>query len=285
VGPVQAESNYWGGDQNIPYPRPAYAITSKKPGTDVAASTAAAFASCALLYSNRTLSVSSPPSGLPKLTNTTYASTLLTHSRQLLNLAVNATGGQQRYQEAVPTLGNTYQSTSIGDDLVLAALFLAYADNSTVLFSQAQKWWGDYHLTDATEDLNWDNKAPALPVLFSQLLTLKPGLGSTGDLNKWKKQAELILDSVVAAGGPGYLTPGGLLWYDGTSDFGSLNPALNAAMLLIRYAPLATSSGKTNNYMVLRSRTCIRLVLTSVSRHLQSFNWNMLWGTTLCKVR
>jgi len=269
---VNTEENYWGGDQNIPSPRPAYAITSAKPGTDVAASTAAAFASCSLLYSNRSLSVSSPPSALPKLTNTTYASTLLTHSRQLLNLAVNATGGQQVYQRAVPTVAAAYPSASLGDDLVLAALFLAYADNSTILFSQAQKWWDQYRISSTTGPLGWDNKAPALPILFSQLLTLKPELGTGSDLNKWKKEAEVVLDGMVAANGPGYLTSGGLLWYDRTSDFNSLVPALNAAMLLVRYAPLATSPGKTNDYTVLRPCTCSSPTLTCVSRYLRSLN-------------
>jgi len=39
------------------------------------------------------------------------------------------------------------------------------------------------------------------------------------------------------------------LWYDGDSDSASLNPALNAAMLLTRYAPLATSSDKRTSYL------------------------------------
>ena len=156
-----------------------------------------------------------------------------------------------------------YPSTAIEDDLVLAALFLAYADNSTVLFSQAQKWWDQYQISGTRGPLGWDNKAPALPILFSQLLTLKPNLGTGSDLSKWKKEAEVVLDSMVAANGPGYLTSGGLLWYDGTSEFNSLVPALNAAMLLVRYAPLATSSGKTNDYTVLRSCTCITPPLIS----------------------
>jgi endoglucanase len=148
-------------------------------------------------------------------------------------------------------VAGAYRSASFGDDLVLAALFLAYADNSTSLFSQAQQWLDQYRSTDATGALSWDNKAPALPILLSQLLTLKPNLGNKSDLDKWKKQAEDVLDSVVAANGPGSLTPGGLLWYDGTSELNSLNPALDTAILLLRYAPLATSSGKTNNYAVL----------------------------------
>jgi endoglucanase len=43
---------------------------------------------------------------------------------------------------------------------------------------------------------------------------------------------------------------GGLLWYPGDSDDASLNPALNAAMLLTRYAQIATTPDKKNNYLV-----------------------------------
>ena len=150
----------------------------------------------------------------------------------------------------------------MGDDLVLAALFLAYADNSPALFSQAQKWWNKDKLSVSGE-LGWDDKTPALPILFSQLLTLKPDLGTKSDLNRWKKEAEHALDSMVAAKSR---TPAGLLWYDGSSEFNSLIPALNAAMLLIRYAPLATSSKKTTDYMVLRSLIRFNLSLTYISK-------------------
>ena len=43
---------------------------------------------------------------------------------------------------------------------------------------------------------------------------------------------------------------GGLLWYPGDSDEASLNPALNAAMLLTRYAQIATTQDKKTNYIV-----------------------------------
>jgi hypothetical protein len=42
----------------------------------------------------------------------------------------------------------------------------------------------------------------------------------------------------------------GLLYYDGDSDEASLNPALNAAMLLLRFAPLASTPEKKNRYQV-----------------------------------
>jgi len=43
---------------------------------------------------------------------------------------------------------------------------------------------------------------------------------------------------------------GGLLWYPGDSDSASLNPALNAAMLLTRYAQIATTPDIKKNYLV-----------------------------------
>lgn len=42
---------------------------------------------------------------------------------------------------------------------------------------------------------------------------------------------------------------GGLLYYPGDSDSNSLNPALNAAMLMRRYAGFATSDDKRNTYL------------------------------------
>lgn len=46
------------------------------------------------------------------------------------------------------------------------------------------------------------------------------------------------------------MSTGGLLWYPGDSDDASLNPALNAAMLLTRYAQIATTQDKKRNYLV-----------------------------------
>jgi hypothetical protein len=43
---------------------------------------------------------------------------------------------------------------------------------------------------------------------------------------------------------------GGLLYYDDDSNDASLNPALNAAMLLTRYVPLASTQSRKNDYLV-----------------------------------
>lgn len=45
---------------------------------------------------------------------------------------------------------------------------------------------------------------------------------------------------------------GGLLYWDGDSDQASLQPAMAAALLLLKYAPMASSAAKTNQYNVSR---------------------------------
>lgn len=248
VGDSERDNNYWGGDQNIPTPRPAYQVNDTHPGTDVAASTAAAFASCSLLYSNRTLSnTSSIP---PALFNRTYATTLLTHAQQLFSFAANATGGIQRYQDAVPEVASSYPSTSYFDDLAMASLFLGIAENSTSHIQAANDYWDRGALSRSTLAVDWDSKAAAIPVLMTQVLAASSTLAAAQDSAMWKEIAEGTLDRIVEAEGSGHLTDGGLLYFDGSSTLASLNPALNLAMLLVKYAPLASSSEKANSYLV-----------------------------------
>ncbi|KAG8834321.1 hypothetical protein FRC17_009160 [Serendipita sp. 399] len=246
VGDDRRDNDYWGGDQNIPTPRPTYQINDTHPGTDVAAATSAAFSSCALVYANKTLSSASIPIAL---INATYSDVLLTHSRQLLSFAVNATAGMQFYQKAVPEIADIYPSTSYYDDLAFASIFLGVADSSPALLQLAKTYWDKGSLAQGDLALTWDDKNSAIPVLMAEALSSLPTLSSAQDINVWKAQAEKMLDQIVAAKGPGHLTDGGLLYFDGSSDFASLNPALNAAMLLIKYAPLATTTSKTNDYL------------------------------------
>ncbi|KAG8755428.1 hypothetical protein FRC14_004052, partial [Serendipita sp. 396] len=139
VGDDRRDNDYWGGDQNIPTPRPVYQVNDTNPGTDVAAATSAAFSSCALVYGNKTLSSSaSVPNAM---VNSTYSNVLLTHSRQLLSFAVNATAGMQLYQKAVPQIADIYASSSYYDDLALASIFLGIADSSSTYLQLAKTYW------------------------------------------------------------------------------------------------------------------------------------------------
>ncbi|KZV77202.1 glycoside hydrolase family 9 protein, partial [Peniophora sp. CONT] len=252
------DNAYWGGDLSIPYPRPAYQINATHPGTDAAAQAAAAFAMCSNLYANRTLGSSySVPASLQ---NTTYASTLLTHAEQLYGFATNTSAHkQQTYQAAVPE--TAYPSTSYGDDLAIAALTLAWATNSSDLFSAAQGYYDQYDIATNDSVFNWDAKAPGVNVLAAQLAHANSMFSANA--SAWQSRAEAYFDHII---GNQDTTNGGLLWWDGDSDDASLNPALNFAMLLQRYVPLGSSYSKQASYLDFAQRQ-VNYVLGSNPMH------------------
>jgi endoglucanase len=174
------------------------------PGTDAAASAAAAFAACSSLYANNSFgpSYSAPAS----LQNSTYASILLTHAQDLYSFAVNATGGKQTYQTAVPQAGLAYASSSYGDDLAIAALFLAWATNSSDYYSQAEAYYAQYSLGGQKKVFNWDSKTPGLAVLFAQLAN--SGASFAGNLSGWQAESERYFDNILNGGGPSFKTKG-----------------------------------------------------------------------------
>ncbi|KAG6911710.1 hypothetical protein DXG01_007960 [Tephrocybe rancida] len=245
VGNTNVDDAYWGGDRNIPSFRPSYQINNTNPGTDAAAGASAAFSTCATLYLNK--SFGGPFSSPASLQNSSYADKLLTHAQQLYSFAVNATGGQRTYQTSVPAIAASYGSTSYTDELTLAALVLSWATNSTSLYQQAEGYYTKFKLSGQNGVFNWDSKTPALAVLFAQMSQSNSNFG--GNLSVWRAEAERYFDRIVNKQGPGHLTRDGLLFYDGDSDDASLNPALNAAMLLTRYAQIASTSGKKTSYL------------------------------------
>lgn len=245
VGNTNTDDDYWGGDLNIPKSRPSYQINGTNPGTDAAAGASAAFSACSALYSQRSFNgkYSSPAS----LANSSYAATLLTHAQQLYSFAVNAPGGQKTYQTSVPAVAKSYKSNSFQDELTIAALFLAWATNSTTLYQQAESYYSKFGLAGGDDVFNWDSKTPGLAVLFAQITQSSAGIG--GNLANWQQEAERYFDVIVNQKGRGKLTKNGLLFYEGDSDAASLNPSLNAAMLMTRYASIASSGAKQASYI------------------------------------
>lgn len=239
------------------------------PGTETAAQASAAFSACSLLYATNSSSSSLSPASLQ---NTTYSSLLLSHASTLNSFALNATGGRQTTQSSVPAIADAYGASSYEDDLALSALFLAWASNSTDQYKAAEGLYAEYGLSKDDGVFNWDGKAPGLPVLFAQMLKVAPAfaVNANTSMGGWQQLAESYFDGILNANGRGKLTKGtlrhpatailqelipsiilgGLLYYSGDSETASLNPALNAAMLMTRYAPLASSSQKSAAYLV-----------------------------------
>lgn len=78
--------------------------------------------------------------------------------------------------------------------------------------------------------------------------SLAIGAGLDPNVTGWQAEAESYFDAIINNQVKGaYLTNGGLLYYDGDSDEASLNPAMAAATLMLRYAPLATAD-KRDSY-------------------------------------
>ncbi|KAF8743807.1 hypothetical protein AX14_000218 [Amanita brunnescens Koide BX004] len=236
---------YWGGDTTIPEPRPVYQINNTYPGTDAAAGASAAFAACSNLYANRLFNTSTYSSAT--LQNSTYAQTLLSHAQSLYSFAINATGGLRTYQTSVPAVKDSYSSSSYGDDLAVSALFLSRATESNDLYNQAENYYSHYNVSRQNRVFNWDSKGPGLPVLFAQVAQSSANI--SGNFTKWQSISEQYFDSIINGDSAGYMTRDGLLYYDGDSDSASLNPALNAAMLMARYAPMASTPSKKSLYL------------------------------------
>ncbi|CAG8826647.1 13596_t:CDS:1, partial [Dentiscutata erythropus] len=91
--------------------------------------------------------------------------------------------------------------------------------------------------------VNWDDKTGAVYLLFADLIH-KYGQEGQEDLSKWKNEAERYLDGIINLSTCS-LTKGGLYWCDGDSESASLNPALNAAFLLLLYSSLNISTSSS----------------------------------------
>lgn len=176
------------------------------PGTDAAAQAAAAFAACSALYNNRVLS----QSGLSSIGNSSYASTLLTHAKQLYSFATNSSITQQTYQTAVPSVGDAYASSGFEDEIAIAELFLSLADNSTDFYKGASQTYQKNGLDDHLSNdavFNWDEKAPGVAILGAQIAKAYPSLASGVDV-EWKDDAEDYLDRIVNQKGRSWVTSG-----------------------------------------------------------------------------
>ncbi|CAG8511870.1 16670_t:CDS:2 [Acaulospora morrowiae] len=229
IGLVSVDNNYWGPDNNIPLPRPSFKVNSSAHGTDVAGETAAAFAASSLVFRNF-------------YNESSYADILLSH-------AINAYAFAEStpfvlYQNSIPQVKEAYASTNYADELVWGALWLHRANNNgTSYLNKAIDYFNANSLAGQNNIVNWDDKTGAVYVLLAQLVQQ-----SGQDASKWKAEAERYLDGIVTQSTDCSLTKGGLLWCGGDSTSASLNPALNAAYLLLNYAPYATSPDKAQRY-------------------------------------
>ena len=230
VGDGQADHALWSAPEQQTIARPALAVTADKPGTDVAAASAAALASASVLFRE---------TGDPG-----YADTLLEASESLFKFADRYRG---RDSDSIPTVQGFYNSWSgYNDELAYGAAWLARAVD-------AHGGNGDAYRSRAVDlyrqeigglnsgwTHNWDDASYATAVLLAQDA---PAAGTLTDVRQW-------LDSWVDGSNGVRLTEGNLRHI---SPWGSLRYAANTAMFAAevadtlidpdgRYSALATET-------------------------------------------
>jgi hypothetical protein len=127
--------------------RPLTKITTKAPGSDVAAETAAAMAAASLVF---------------KPTNETYASSLLDHGERLFAFADKYRGS---YTHTFPELSAYYNSTTYQDELLWAASWLYHATGNRSYLSYATGRNGkDFGDLGNPRYFSWDDKRPGTQV-------------------------------------------------------------------------------------------------------------------------
>ncbi|KAG9325409.1 hypothetical protein KVV02_002645 [Mortierella alpina] len=236
VGVKEVDNEYWGPDTGIPTnPRPAFFVSRSQPGTDVMASTAAAFIACSLLYRD-------------KIQDQGYADTLQSHGEVLYHWAETAQP-QQLYQVAVPAVKGLYESSSFWDDLAWASAWMYRMTQNQTFADKAAQYMTRYTQALKPNDyqlppVGWDDTSGLVYVLMAQLTR-----GSTMH-QQWQTLAEQFAEAMTQAKAPCRFTPGGMLFCDGYSDDNSLVVIENAALTMYLLAhdmeDLSSSSSDSN---------------------------------------
>ena len=216
VGDGNLDHSYWGPPEVMTMARPSFAITTSKPGSELAAEAAAALASASMLF---------------ETSDAAYSTTLLARARQLFDFADRHRG---KYTDAIPNAASFYQSYSgYFDELIWASAWLHRATGEAQYLQKAESLFAqNYTGASFRWTHNWDDKIYGAVVLLAQL-TGKPLYRETAErwLNFW----------TVGDGGRRIATtPGGLAWLD---QWGSLRYAATTSFLAGLYSDTVNDHG------------------------------------------
>jgi endoglucanase len=221
VGRPTTDHQKWAAAEVQTYTREAWFIDNACPGADLAAGTAAAFAASAMVF---------------QASDPAYASTLLTHARQLYAFADAAPKSPPsqafEYENCAPVAGIYESFSGYLDELVWGAIWLSRATGGTEsagFLAKAEQYYDLLPREQGTSlakykwTLDWDDKAIASEVLLAKLTgTAK----YVTDVNRW---ADFTTDTVNGFNGQkATYSLGGEIFY---LQWGSLRYAMGAAFL------------------------------------------------------
>ncbi|XP_070574807.1 uncharacterized protein [Ptychodera flava] len=220
VGDGDIDHAYWGRPEDLPatMSRPAFSVTSSKPGSDVAGQTAAALAASSLAFVE---------------TDPLYAVKLLENAVSLFQFADNFRG---KYSDSIPEARNFYQSYSgYGDELALAATWLYLATDEVNYLNKAKQFYGEFGLGGTPWAYSWDDNTAAVQLLLH--------IATNGDA-AYGQAVSSFLNGWFPNGNVHY-TPKGLAWRD---QWGSLRYSANAAFLALVAADQGISPQQSREF-------------------------------------
>ncbi|XP_042441309.1 endoglucanase 5-like [Zingiber officinale] len=222
VGDSGSDHYCWQRPEDMTTSRQAYKVDEERPGSEVAAETAAAMAAASIVFRD---------------VNAHYCHVLLHHAQELFEFADKY---RRRYDESIEAVRDYYPSMSgYGDELLWAALWLHRASG--------REEYLDYVIRNAEElngtrwaisEFSWDIKYAGVQILASKLLMEKRQL--TEDqvrvLEQYMSKAQYYLCSCLnrnPAGDNVYRTPAGLLF---VRYWNNMQYVAGAAFLLAVYS-------------------------------------------------
>ncbi|MEB3334363.1 MAG: glycoside hydrolase family 9 protein [Cyanobacteriota bacterium] len=222
VGRTNVDHNTWSDDLHIATPRPAYALDASHPGSDMAASAAAALACASMVFRG---------------SDNAYATTLLDNARALYRFAYTVSGV---YSNSIPDAADAYRSSGINDDLAWGAIWLhraiGAAGGNT---GETLSWAGNQTYLQVAKAKNpslgnwtqsWGDQQYGTAVLLAQADPTYNRSAVEDWLNYW----------TVRDGSSVTYTNGGLAFLNG---WGSLRYAANTAFLAAVYGDTITDYG------------------------------------------
>ncbi|XP_061163624.1 endoglucanase 4-like [Saccostrea echinata] len=136
VGDGGQDHGFWGRPEDMTMSRPAFKITASRPGSDIAAEYAAAFAVSYLVFKEK---------------DPAFATKMLTHAKQLYDFAVHH---KARYSDSVNQAAAYYRSDKYEDELTWGAAWLYRVTNDTKYLN----WAEQFYITGPDWGQSWDDK-------------------------------------------------------------------------------------------------------------------------------
>merc|ERR1711963_798597 len=213
VGNGVEDHKTWSRPEDMTGPRPSYKIDCNRPGSDVAAETAASFASAAILFKGE---------------DDAYSAKLLDHAKRMYKFADECRG---KYSDSIHDASIFYKSwNGYNDELVWGAAWLYKATGDVAYFNKAKQYYDDFGLEGKKGVFSWDDKTVGVHALMAEF---------TGE----KKYTDSLKDYCDHAVSGQTRSPGGMLHY---SSWGSLRYAANTAFICLQAADLV--DGKSITY-------------------------------------